>query len=92
MNELQVQNRFTPLQTYKGLKHKTEPAAGEAGFTPLQTYKVLKRIAFYIFGDCVLHHYKLTRFSNYELVKSRNVSVLHHYKLTRFSNVILLVV
>ena len=34
----------------------------------------------------VLHHYKLTRFSNRSNIDSWAVEVLHHYKLTRFSN------
>ena len=34
----------------------------------------------------VLHHYKLTRFSNYTFVVPCISLVLHHYKLTRFSN------
>ena len=55
-------------------------------FTPLQTYKVLKQRMNLLKEDGVLHHYKLTRFSN-ELVKlNRILLVLHHYKLTRFSN------
>ena len=56
-------------------------------FTPLQTYKVLKRSKrFNIFWN-VLHHYKLTRFSNCKIKRFQKTDVLHHYKLTRFSNV-----
>ena len=33
-------------------------------FTPLQTYKVLKPMLFDTISAAVLHHYKLTRFSN----------------------------
>ena len=34
----------------------------------------------------VLHHYKLTRFSNNTSTRQKKGCVLHHYKLTRFSN------
>ena len=34
----------------------------------------------------VLHHYKLTRFSNIPKEVDDEMEVLHHYKLTRFSN------
>ena len=34
----------------------------------------------------VLHHYKLTRFSNQYYHIKTTITVLHHYKLTRFSN------
>ena len=40
------------------------PHRTKASFTPLQTYKVLKRKKYYRTRDFVLHHYKLTRFSN----------------------------
>ena len=36
----------------------------QAGFTPLQTYKVLKPGLENVTISAVLHHYKLTRFSN----------------------------
>ena len=77
---------FTPLQTYKVLKHQCLLWGGTDSFTPLQTYKVLK-----LYPDCrirgrVLHHYKLTRFSNAIICDIENRAVLHHYKLTRFSN------
>ena len=55
-------------------------------FTPLQTYKVLKPIGFDKINIIVLHHYKLTRFSNTEYLNGFLITVLHHYKLTRFSN------
>ena len=35
--------RFTPLQTYKVLKHTLYSVKRQVCFTPLQTYKVLKR-------------------------------------------------
>ena len=56
------------------------------GFTPLQTYKVLKHIIIIFFLVYVLHHYKLTRFSNGKEAVPVVACVLHHYKLTRFSN------
>ena len=37
-------------------------------------------------GVVVLHHYKLTRFSNKLYIDNKIQEVLHHYKLTRFSN------
>ena len=37
-------------------------------------------------GVVVLHHYKLTRFSNLSESDYEEKLVLHHYKLTRFSN------
>ena len=55
-------------------------------FTPLQTYKVLKHSLYTKFLSRVLHHYKLTRFSNEVGETDDYVPVLHHYKLTRFSN------
>ena len=57
-------NSFTPLQTYKVLKHPRSRLFALVSFTPLQTYKVLKRV--YVGKEIitVLHHYKLTRFSN----------------------------
>ena len=39
-------------------------------FTPLQTYKVLKQICVGWEQPTVLHHYKLTRFSNWRDVDS----------------------
>ena len=56
-------------------------------FTPLQTYKVLKRRYYISADDPVLHHYKLTRFSNSPATDKNSSLVLHHYKLTRFSNI-----
>ena len=56
------------------------------GFTPLQTYKVLKPVGYTPDGNIVLHHYKLTRFSNNTNFEAGDFTVLHHYKLTRFSN------
>ena len=66
-------NSFTPLQTYKVLKHPRSRLFALVSFTPLQTYKVLKRdfIGFMLGG--VLHHYKLTRFSNRRYVNCRAV-------------------
>ena len=55
-------------------------------FTPLQTYKVLKRSSLVLAKIQVLHHYKLTRFSNISQGQKCHKKVLHHYKLTRFSN------
>ena len=55
-------------------------------FTPLQTYKVLKPILLSDPFQVVLHHYKLTRFSNILHQSNSKYVVLHHYKLTRFSN------
>ena len=77
---------FTPLQTYKVLKPTMGQTPEEKRFTPLQTYKVLKRYAYVSVNLSVLHHYKLTRFSNTLPRSYKEVSVLHHYKLTRFSN------
>ena len=57
-------NRFTPLQTYKVLKHKDGNNELYECFTPLQTYKVLKPKVSVSTLIIVLHHYKLTRFSN----------------------------
>ena len=64
---------FTPLQTYKVLKPPHTGHRKYVCFTPLQTYKVLKRdfIGFMLGG--VLHHYKLTRFSNRRYVNCRAV-------------------
>ena len=55
---------FTPLQTYKVLKHCNCQMVWNCSFTPLQTYKVLKQICVGWEQPTVLHHYKLTRFSN----------------------------
>ena len=55
-------------------------------FAPLQTYKVLKHHIPAQLNFRVLHHYKLTRFSNENKSFSKIGYVLHHYKLTRFSN------
>ena len=79
-------NSFTPLQTYKVLKHKDGNNELYECFTPLQTYKVLKPKVSVSTLIIVLHHYKLTRFSNSQTVLSAITCVLHHYKLTRFSN------
>ena len=57
-----------------------------SSFTPLQTYKVLKPFRSHQKQHTVLHHYKLTRFSNTTYGNSTKMEVLHHYKLTRFSN------
>ena len=57
-------NSFTPLQTYKVLKHKDGNNELYECFTPLQTYKVLKPKVSVSTLIIVLHHYKLTRFSN----------------------------
>ena len=77
---------FTPLQTYKVLKPTVKLLNRRICFTPLQTYKVLKHRKKHTLPWVVLHHYKLTRFSNQPWVKLRKKNVLHHYKLTRFSN------
>ena len=55
---------FTPLQTYKVLKPSAYDPTYSISFTPLQTYKVLKPKKRKSPTFCVLHHYKLTRFSN----------------------------
>ena len=60
--------------------------ATAGGFAPLQTYKVLKPTVEFQLHYFVLHHYKLTRFSNRSCSLLRPALVLHHYKLTRFSN------
>ena len=78
--------RFTPLQTYKVLKRNVRLLIQKEGFTPLQTYKVLKRTNCCHDTNDVLHHYKLTRFSNGMTAICMDWQVLHHYKLTRFSN------
>ena len=61
---------FTPLQTYKVLKPELTYQALYYRFTPLQTYKVLKQICVGWEQPTVLHHYKLTRFSNWRDVDS----------------------
>ena len=61
---------FTPLQTYKVLKHCNCQMVWNCSFTPLQTYKVLKQICVGWEQPTVLHHYKLTRFSNWRDVDS----------------------
>ena len=58
---------FTPLQTYKVLKPLIGLQIHHHSFTPLQTYKVLKQNILNAFPIIVLHHYKLTRFSNREI-------------------------
>ena len=63
-------NCFTPLQTYKVLKHCNCQMVWNCSFTPLQTYKVLKQICVGWEQPTVLHHYKLTRFSNWRDVDS----------------------
>ena len=83
----QTQNTcFTPLQTYKVLKLIIGEFIWECRFTPLQTYKVLKQTVKLLNHRIVLHHYKLTRFSNFLNAVETISAVLHHYKLTRFSN------
>ena len=77
---------FTPLQTYKVLKQSSLFHKMDFCFTPLQTYKVLKPITISLAFLVVLHHYKLTRFSNVAYKVGKIIRVLHHYKLTRFSN------
>ena len=77
---------FTPLQTYKVLKPTAKLYCHRICFTPLQTYKVLKPFRSHQKQHTVLHHYKLTRFSNTTYGNSTKMEVLHHYKLTRFSN------
>ena len=52
---------ITNLQGSQTLKRQRH---GYICFTPLQTYKVLKPISIFIDLQLVLHHYKLTRFSN----------------------------
>ena len=79
---------FTPLQTYKVFKLNILFHCKIEGFTPLQTYKVLKLSTLDTVALLVLHHYKLTRFSNCHFYIFIFPTVLHHYKLTRFSNVI----
>ena len=61
---------FTPLQTYKVLKHCNCQMVWNCSFTPLQTYKVLKQICVGWEQPTVLHHYKLTRFSHWRDVDS----------------------
>ena len=55
---------FAPLQTYKVLKRKGFIFKNDLSFAPLQTYKVLKQVVEPTVKRKVLHHYKLTRFSN----------------------------
>ena len=43
--------RFTPLFTYKVLKHEDNIIDGTASFTPLFTYKVLKQICLLYTSD-----------------------------------------
>ena len=58
---------FTLLQTYKVLKLFPRLATHFLSFTLLQTYKVLKQSGLIIFTLNVLHSYKLTRFSNWQI-------------------------
>ena len=83
---MNVSMGFTPLQTYKVLKLRRQTQLPDVSFTPLQTYKVLKPKEVHEFIQAVLHHYKLTRFSNALEETIGSIKVLHHYKLTRFSN------
>ena len=79
-------NSFTPLQTYKVLKHPRSRLFALVSFTPLQTYKVLKLAILFTDVFCCF-----TPLQTYKVLKRDFIGfmlggVLHHYKLTRFSN------
>ena len=77
---------FYTITNLQGSQTKVKNQNTVYSFTPLQTYKVLKRNNERHKLITVLHHYKLTRFSNPPELFHSFYTVLHHYKLTRFSN------
>ena len=64
-------------------KSRTEKTICLAVSPSLKSFGISGRARLF---DVVLHHYKLTRFSNCDEIDFSRGKVLHHYKLTRFSN------
>ena len=80
------EDRFYTITNLQGSQTFRQKRRDKMSFTPLQTYKVLKPNSIITVQTKVLHHYKLTRFSNRNWRHYWILQVLHHYKLTRFSN------
>ena len=64
-------------------KSRTEKTICLAVSPSLKSFGISGRARLF---DVVLHHYKLTNFSNRFVFLFQGIIVLHHYKLTRFSN------
>ena len=85
--EYNITMGFAPLQTYKVLKPVLACCAMAYWFCTITNLQGSQTLCGKVIVDSfVLHHYKLTRFSNCLGMIGKDPLVLHHYKLTRFSN------